>query len=340
MIFHSLQSMAPFWLEAGGRLEGVTVAYHTSPRDYRVGDKVVWICHALTVNSNPEDWWEHLVGAGKLIDTEKYFVVCVNMLGSPYGSSSPSNIDPETGKPYYFSFPDITVRDMVHAMIMVRKTLGIKKVDFLIGSSIGGFQALEWSIMEPEVIGHVLFMATAARVPAYLTAFNEVQRMALEADPSFREAASLEGGLEGLKCARAIALISYRSFDGYEATQTDASEDTMFAERACSYERYQGEKLSKQFNAYSYWYLSRSVDSENIGRGRGGVAAALSMIKAKTTVVSITSDTIFPPRIVKVIADGVEGACYHEIDSKFGHDGFLLEYEQIAGIIRPILDEI
>ena len=219
----------------------------------------------------------------------------------------------------------------------MRKHLGIRKVDLLIGSSIGGFQALEWAILEPDVIRQAAFMATAARVPAYLTAYEESQRMALEADPTFLQAASPAGGKAGLECARAIALISYRSYDGYARTQTDADPDTLFAERARSYQRYQGRKLSARFDAYSYWTLSWSLDSHNVGRGRGGVTAALGTIRARSTVVAIGTDSLFPPADMKKIAAAIPDARYAEIASAFGHDGFLLENEQLTQILTPLL---
>ena len=337
MQYHQLILEKPFSFEAGGVLPRLEVAYHTSPHPYQQGEKVVWICHALTANSDAEDWWPQMVGPGKLIDTDRYFVVCVNMLGSPYGSSSPASVNPETGRPYYLDFPKVTVRDIIHATIEVRKALGIEKVDLLVGSSIGGFQALEWAIQEPDVIVKAAFMATSARVTPILTAYEESQRMALEADPTFRACASLKGGEAGLRCARSIALISYRSFDGYFQTQQDADPDQLFAARACSYQQYQGKKLSDRFDAYCYWTLSYSVDSANVGRGRGGVEQALQQIKAETTVVAIDSDGIFPPQVMRPIADAIPGARYHVIHSLFGHDGFLLETEQLTAILSPLL---
>ena len=338
MQYHKLLIERPFFFEAGGVLPRLEVAYHTSPRPYSPGEKIVWICHALTANSDAEDWWPQMVGPGKLIDTDRYYVVCVNMLGSPYGSSSPATLNPETGRPYLLDFPRVTVRDIIHATIEVRKALGISKVDLLVGSSIGGFQALEWAVQEPEVIAHAAFMATSARVTPFLTATEESQRMALEADPSFREAASLKGGEAGLRCARSIALLSYRSFECYAATQQDADPDTLFADRACSYQRYQGKKLSDRFDAYCYYTLSYSVDSANVGRGRGGVEAALGRIRAASTVVAIDSDGIFPPSVMEPVAAAIPGAQYRLIHSLYGHDGFLLETEQLTAILSPILN--
>ena len=337
MIRHTL-SIGPFEFEAGGRLESVEIVYHTSPMRH---DKVLWVCHALTANSDVEDWWPQLAGPGKLFDTDKYYVVCVNMLGSPYGSSGPRTADPRTGQPYYFGFPAITFRDMVKASILVRKHLGIRQIDLIIGSSVGGFQALEWAVMEPEVIRHAVLMATEPRVSPWFSAQVEAQRMAIEADPTFRACTDLQGGAAGLKCARAQGLISYRSYNGYARTQAESDPDTLFAGRAASYERYQGEKLVRRdFDAYSYWYLCNAVDSHNVGRGRGGVPVALQRIQARTTVIGITSDGLFPVPEVKAMAALIPGAQYMEIDSDFGHDGFLLENGQLTAILQPIIEKL
>lgn len=336
MVRHVLHS-GRFDFEAGGSLPSVDIAYYTSDREYVPGDKVIWICHALTGNANPEDWWPEMVGDGKYFDTSTSFVVCVSMIGSCYGECSPATINPATGKPWLLDFPDTTVRDMVEAEIRVRKALGIEKIDLLMGPSIGGFQAVEWTVMEPDVIDTAVFLATDVRAMPFLVAFNESQRMALTADPTFLAAESIHGGEEGLKCARSIALISYRTVDGYNLTQMD-DEDCLFAERACSYQRYQGEKLVKRgFDAYSYWYLSRALDSMNVGRGRGGVQAALSTVKARCFVISVKGDMDFPPERGKLNASML-GVPYFEIDSPFGHDGFFIEKDQLTAILEKILD--
>ena len=341
MVKHEYIYEGKFEFEAGGCIEGLKVVYHCSEKAWEKGDgrKVIWICHALTANSDAQDWWPELVGPGKLFDTEKYFVVCANMLGSAYGSSGPASINPETGEPYYFSFPKVTVRDIVRANDLVRRHLGIEKIHLMVGGSIGGFQSVEWTIMEPELFEKAVFIACGARVTPWLTAWEESQRLALEADPTFRECASLKGGEAGLRCARSIALISYRSYEGYNATQFEADENCLFADRAGSYQRYQGKKLSDRFDAYSYYYLSDSVNSNNVGRGRGGVEAALKTIKADCTVVGIDSDRLFPVEEQKLIAEAVPRAKYYEITSKFGHDGFLLENDQLTEIIAPLLTE-
>lgn len=318
-------------LECGGRLEGARIVYHTSGN---TRGRVVWICHALTANSDPEDWWPEMVGPGKTIDTGKDYVVCVNMLGSAYGSEGPARENPATGKLWLLDFPDITIRDTVESFIAVRKHLGIERIDLLIGASNGGFDAIEWAVREPERFGHCLFLCTAPRISPFLGATVEAQRMALEADPGFREAASLNGGESGLKCARAQALISYRSFKGYGLTQAETNPDTLFAGRVASYERYQGEKLVRRgFDAYSYYSLCNALDSHNVGRGRGGVQKALQSIRAQVTVVAVDTDLIFPPAESREWAAWIPGARYVEISSNYGHDGFLLEIAKLSAII-------
>ena len=323
-----------FTFEIGDSIANLNIVYHTSPRPYQKGDRVVWLCHALTANSDPLDWWPEMVGNGCCVDPDKDFVVCVNIFGSAYGTTGPRNWV-EDGNA--LAFPTFTVRDTARLFTLVREHLGIEQVDLLIGSSIGGFHALEWAIMEGNIIKQAAFIATAPRVSPWLSAWMEVQRMALEADPTFRACENIDGGRKGLEAARAISLISYRSFDGYNLTQYETDNDCMFASRAASYERYQGEKLVKRgFDAYSYYYLLHCVDSQNVGRHRGGVAEALSQIKAKSIVISITSDGLFPPCEGSEWAKHISNAKYYEIESRFGHDGFLLETEQITQILQQM----
>ena len=352
-----------FSFEAGGTLDQLEIIYHTSERPYQQGDRVVWLCHALTANSDPLDWWPEMVGEGCCVNPDSDYVVCVNIFGSAYGTTGPRSIkneelrikncsdEPTQNSKFlshqgsndnskiqnYLDFPKFTVRDTARLFTLVREHLGIEHVDLLIGSSIGGFHALEWAIMEGERIRHAAFIATAPRVSPWLSAWMEVQRMALEADPTFRACESLDGGRKGLEAARAISLISYRSFDGYNLTQYETDDDCLFASRAASYERYQGEKLVKrEFDAYSYYYLLHCVDSQNVGRHRGGVKAALAQIQAKSIVISITSDGLFPPCESSEWAKYIPDAKYYEIESRFGHDGFLLETEQITQIINSL----
>ena len=336
MIQKQLHVNSPFQFEAGGELPEIDITYHVSG-EYSTEKKVVWICHALTANSDAEQWWPDLVGKGCAINTDKYFVICVNMLGSCYGSSGPSSVNPRTHKPYMLSFPPVTVRDIINATILVRKHLGIATVDLLIGASIGGFQAIEWCVMEPKVIRSAVFIATCARMNAWCGATLAAQRMALEADPSFLAERSLKGGRQGLKCARAQGLITYRTYDSFVLTQSEHDEDSIFPERVDSYEHYQGEKLVKRFDAYSYYSVARSAESHNVGRLRGGVERALGNIKARTMVISINSDLLFPPKEMEQWAQFIPGAEYHEITSLYGHDGFLLEWKQLKDLIEKFV---
>jgi homoserine O-acetyltransferase len=322
----------PFRLESGEELSSLEIAYHIS-EDYSVKKPVVWICHALTANSNPAEWWSGITGPGKAIDTRKYTVICANMLGSCYGSTGPVSPAPD-GSPYLLRFPSLTVRDTVKAHKLLLEHLGIKKIELMTGASIGGFQALEWSIIYPSLISKLLLIACNAQVTPWGVAFNESQRMAIESDPSFLRQKSLKGGSKGLECARSIALLSYRSYLGYNITQKEESKDFMFGSKACSYQRYQGKKLSARFDAYSYHTLTKMIDSHNIGRSRGGVTYALSQIKADTTIIGIESDILFPPEEQLFMNKNIKGSRFEIIESDYGHDGFLLERESIELIIK------
>ncbi|MDR2126078.1 MAG: homoserine O-acetyltransferase [Prevotellaceae bacterium] len=338
---HILKYNKPFTFECGRTINGIELCYHTSGK-YSTDKTVIWICHALTANSNPEEWWNVLVGEGKFFDTCKYFIVCVNMLGSCYGSSGPASVDADArhkNKPtdfYLLDFPEVSVRDIVESHKIVKNHLGIEKIDLIIGGSIGGFQALEWTVSEPDLFRYSVLIACNARVSAWGTAFNESQRMAILADQTFGAAKSIDGGKKGLEAARSIALLSYRSHEGYVLTQSETDENVLFANKACSYQQYQGKKLSNRFDAYSYYGLTKSIDSHNIGRNRGGVEKALSMIKAKTICMGIKGDVLFPTDEQKFLAKHIRDAEYFEIVSQFGHDGFLLEHEQIQNILSKV----
>lgn len=331
-----------FTFESGESINSLELVYHISsdfdPENRDCNKKVVWICHALTANSDPTDWWVDLVGHGKLLDPKKYTIICVNTLGSPYGSSGPSSIDNATGSPYYFRFPEITTRDIATTFSLVRKHLKIDKIDLLIGCSVGGFHALEWSIMETPVIEKAAYIACSYKVTPWFNSYNETMRMVIETDSSFRKAEDLSGGREGLMCARAIGLISYRSYEGYNLTQTERDTDFLFASNAGSYQRYQGLKLANRFDAYSYYYLTKTADSGNVGRKRGGCEIALSKITAKSIVVGTDSDKLFPIEEQKFIEKYIPDCKFHLINSKFGHDGFLIEFEQLKEIIKSFFN--
>jgi len=337
MQYHKLTTNSPFHFETGAVLPSLDIVFHTSAHERRKDEKVIWICHALTADSDVEHWWPGMVGPGKFIDTDKNFVVCVNIPGSAYGTSSPRSVNPDTGRPYFFDFPDVTIRDMAKAFTIVRKHLGIEHVDLLIGSSIGGFQALEWAVSEQELIRNAAFIATAPKISPWLGAWAETQRMALEADQTFRECKDLTSGSKGLECARAQAVISYRCFNCYDLTQQEDDPECLFAGKAASYQRYQGRKLVQRgFDAYSYRSVCNSLDSNNLGRGRGSVEKALGSIKARSIVIAIDTDVIFPPQESNIWAGMIPGAEYHIIKSNYGHDGFLLEYDVLKELLTPL----
>ena len=312
-------------LESGYVFPETEIAYHTYGTP---GNKVVWFCHAFTANSDPADWWDGLVGNGKLYDPKEYYIVCANILGSCYGSTGPLSENPLTGKPFYRDFPLITVRDMVKAHEILRKELQIEKIHTLIGGSVGGQQALEWAIENPELINNLVLIATNAKFSAWGIAFSESQRMAIEADPTYYSDKP-HGGEQGLKAARSIALLSYRNGKAYNKTQTDDFMHLSNDFRVRSYQQYQGEKLSKRFNAYSYYTISHSLDSHNVGRGRGGVYNALKKIKANTLIFGIPGDILFPVEEQEFLHKNIKNSEFRKIKSEFGHDGFLLEYEQL-----------
>ena len=328
-----------FELESGVKLPSLTIAYDTYGVRNEDSSNVIWVCHALTANSDVADWWPHTVEEGCFLDPDKYFTVCANFLGSHYGTTGPLSENSKTGEPWYGDFPRITVRDMVRAHQLLAEYLGIKRVKLLIGSSIGGFQCLEWSVMQPDFAERAAFIATTPRTKPWASAFNESQRMAIQSDPTFGER-NAEAGLDGLAIARSIALLSYRGGMAYDKTQEDADPDeASFERRVHSYQRYQGEKLRRRFNAYSYIRLSQAVDSHNLGRGRGKVEDVLRQIKAKSLVVAITSDILFPPSDHQILIDNIPDVEYHLIDSDFGHDGFLVEHKQLNDIILNFLGE-
>lgn len=329
---------SPFPLELGGELPELEIAYHTYGTLNERADNVVWVCHALTANSDVADWWPHTVESGRFLDPDKWFVVCANILGSHYGTTGPLSINPATGEPYYGTFPNITIRDMVNAHRLLADALGISRIHTLVGSSVGGFQALEWIVQQPERFSRFVLIATDAKASPWTIAIDETQRMAILADPTYGEPRP-DAGMAGLAAARAIGLLTYRGPEGYNRTQQDAAEGvTDRSHRACTYQRYQGEKLCRRYNAYSYVAILDAFDTHDVGRGRGGVAAMLARISCPTIVVGITTDIIFTPSEMRSLAAMIPGAEFHEIASPFGHDGFLVEHDQLNAMLLPFME--
>jgi len=329
-----------FELENGEILPELTIAYTTYGTLNEAKSNVVWVCHALTANSNVADWWPGMIGKDHVIDPEKYFIVCANILGSCYGSSGPLSVNPDTQQPFYGTFPTVTIRDMVKAHILLRKHLGIEKIFLLMGGSMGGYQAMEWCVMEKKVIDHLFLLATSPTESAWGIAVHTAQRLAIEADCTWKNATA-DAGKNGLKAARAIGMLTYRNYGIMVKDQTDPDSEKLDNYKAASYILYQGEKLVERFNAYSYWILTKSMDSHHIARGRGGkIEPVLENIHQKTLIIGITSDILCPLVEQHHLSECIPNASLVEIDSTYGHDGFMVESKIISEHLSKWMNEI
>jgi homoserine O-acetyltransferase len=340
MSYQTFISKEIFHLESGKLLPQLHLAYHTFGELNATKSNVVWVFHALTANSNPIEWWPGIVGDGCIINSQQYFIVCVNMPNSCYGSIGPLDVNPLTNEPYYHNFPLFTTRDMVRAYQLLKESLGIEKIHMGIGGSMGGQQLLEWAIEQPELFEYIVPIATNAQHSPWGIAFNKSQRMCIENDPTWKEQQPT-AGIEGMKTARSLALISYRHYQAYTETQTGVVDDSLPIDeqvfKAETYQQYQGQKLANRFNAFSYWFLTKAMDTHNVGRGRKSVIDALKSIQAKALVISIKTDMLFPIQEQEFLVAHIPNAELTIINSHYGHDGFLLEHEKITLLLRGFL---
>lgn len=332
---HSLQLDFDPELESGELLEKPLLAYQTWGTLNSDASNVVWVCHALTGNHRVHEWWGGLFGEEKCFDPKDWFIVSVNVPGSCYGSSGPLSFKKNAYR-YYRSFPQVTVRDMVKMLDYVRLFLGIERISVLIGASLGGQQALEWAIRQPELFGRIIPIATNVKHSPFGIAFNEAQRLAIQADSTFYND-EFTGGRNGLIAARSIAMLSYRTYDGYAITQSESEEDKADDFKAATYQQYQGIKLANRFNAYSYWFLSKAMDSHNLARGRKPAGELLSELNIPALVVGIDSDLLFPVSEQEFIARHLPQGKLVTLSSQFGHDGFLVEFEALREAITVFL---
>ena len=354
----------PFALEAGGQLAEAAQAFETWGTLAEDGSNAILVCHALTgdahaartpgvAHSDP-GWWDDLIGPGRAIDTDRYFVVCINVLGGCQGSTGPASVDPSTGRPFGSSFPPLTIRDMVRAQARVADHLGIGVWDAVVGGSMGGMQVLEWGAMFPDRVRRIAPVASAVSASAMQIAWSAAGRTALALDPRWRggdyyDADPGDGPHAGLAIARAIAQIHYRSDDsfqsrfGRELVDANALFGLWDRFEVESYLDYHGEKLVRRFDANSYLLLNRAMDTHDLARGRGSMETAVRRIRARVATASINSDILYPPhqqREIERLVNRAGGRCrYVDIDDPNGHDGFLLATEPVGDLIRSLLDE-
>jgi homoserine O-acetyltransferase len=350
----------PFVTEHGDVLQQVDLVYETWGALNATRDNVVLVIHALTGDSHaashgPEDlagWWEPLIGPGKPIDTDRYFVICPNNLGSCYGSTGPSSIDPLSGERYRLRFPMLTVRDLVAIQARLVDQLRIRKLHAVLGGSLGGMQVLEWAAMYPTKVRKAIPIAASGRFAPQGIAFNEVQRRVIMLDPAWNDGNYAEDAIPaaGLAIARMVGVITYQS-DELMAARFGRNPEARYTSWPAflrrydveGYLHYQGDKLVRRFDPNCYLYLTRAMDSHDLGRDRGSYEDGMRLIEAPTLMIGIRSDILFPAYQVREVADvlqrvGRDGR-YVELDSPNGHDAFLNDVVVMGQHIERFLSE-
>jgi homoserine O-acetyltransferase len=352
--FATLFVREPLALELGGTLGPITVAYETWGQRAAADDNAVLVLHALTGDSHAAGdagpghrtagWWAPLIGPGAAMDTDRWWVVCANTLGGCQGTTGPSSDAPD-GTAWGSRFPVITTRDQVAVEAALADTLGIRRWAAVIGGSMGGMRALEWGVTYPDRVERMIVLACGAAATAEQIALCAVQARAIRLDPKFRGgdyygAAPGDGPAEGLGLARRMGHVTYRSeveLQGRFGRHPQDGEDPLTDGRYAveSYLDHQADKLVRRFDANSYLVLSRTMDHHDVGRGRGGIPAALSRVRARSTIVAIDSDRLYPPRLQHELHAHLAGRPeLHIVNSPFGHDAFLIEAEQVAKYVR------
>jgi homoserine O-acetyltransferase len=342
-------------LERGGVLPGVRLAYETWGELNAAADNAILVEHALTGDSHvvgdagpghpTPGWWDGLIGPGRALDTDRYFVVAANVLGGCQGSTGPSSTAPD-GTPWGSRFPFITVRDQVQTEALLADALGIDRWRLVLGGSMGGMRALEWAVTHPDRVACSLVLASTAYATAEQIGWCQAQLLALRGDPHFHggDYYDAETGPEtGLGIARRIAHVTYRSeLELHERFGRDrqGDEDPLGGGGRYAVESYldhHAGKLAGRFDANSYVVLTEAMNSHDVGRGRGGVQAALRRVTCDLVVVAVDSDRLYPPRLSREIVDAVPGAQLHTVHSDYGHDGFLIEVDQVGDLVEQVL---
>ncbi len=359
---HDFVYPKPFTFKSGQTLPGFTLRYETYGTLNATRDNAVLICHALSGDHHcaglhtPEDrkpgWWNNLIGPGKAVDTRRFYVICANVLGGCQGSTGPSSLNPATNRPYGLAFPFVTILDMVRAQKILLDHLGVSELHAVIGGSMGGMQAMLFSIEFPHFVRRVIAMATTAREGAQAIAFNEVGRQAIMQDPDWNRGDYAKGGgpRVGLAIARMMAHITYvsdasmdRKFGRRKKTSVNGDSynfDVQFEVE--SYLRHQGQSFINRFDANSYLYITRALDHFDLPQAYGSLEAAFAPVLAQTLVVGFTSDWLFPPEQNRAIALALlragKQASYAELNTDLGHDSFLLESEELYTLVRGFLE--
>jgi homoserine O-acetyltransferase/O-succinyltransferase len=356
----------PFALDGGMVLTDVSIAYETWGTLNENATNAILICHAWTgdshVSGSAEDghptpgWWEGVVGPGKAIDTNKWFVVCSNVIGGCQGSTGPATAHPEDGQLYGPRFPVITVRDMVRAQVRLTDMLGIRAWHSVVGGSMGGMQVLEWAVTFPDRVKTIIPIATCAQATAQQIAWGAIGRRAIRLDPKWRngeyyDAAIGEGPWEGLAIARMISQVTFRSDNvfterfGRALVDMDADYNGLGLWDRFEVEGYldhHGDRLIRRFDTNSYLIIGKAMDLHDIARGRGSLDNAMSRIKAPTLVMGISSDILYPTyqqkQIHSILSEKGVDSTYVEIDSPHGHDAFLINFDQVGAPIEAFLE--
>jgi homoserine O-acetyltransferase len=360
--FLTLGSGRPFALEGGGMLGEVTIAYETWGTLDALASNAVLVCHALTGDAHaagpsgpgqPTDgWWNGLIGPGRALDTDQFFVVCANTIGGCQGSTGPASPHPDDGRPYGARFPVVSIRDIVRTQAALADHLGIDQWLTVVGGTMGGMQVLEWAVMFPDRVSSTINIASSVAASPLQIAWSQDGRLAVVQDPKwyggdYYDAEPGEGPHEGLMLGRRVAQIHYRSDLSYERRFGRSVVDRL--DRFGLWDRFQiesyldyhGEKLARRFDANSYLVLNKSMDLHDIGRGRGGTASALARVSCPTLVVSVDSDMLYTPRQQIELRDqliaGGAPVDYAVISSDHGHDGFLIEFDQLGPMLSGFL---
>jgi len=330
-----------FHLESGAYLERPEVRYNCSGTLNDAKDNVLVVCHPLTGNSDLHSWWGGLVGPGRAFDTDKYYVVCANILGSCYGSTGPMSVKPQTGRPYMSDFPKVTVRDSVRLHLeMVKEGIGASGVAAVVGGSLGGMQALEWALLGEDFVRCVVPMACGASHTAWQIGTSEAQRQAIYTDPKWcgGKYDPADPPTSGLSVARMMAMISYRtpkSFQSKFGRKVNAKKG-IFETR--SYLEYQGKQFLSRMDPMSYIAITEQMDTHDVGAaGRGGIDAALASLRQPALIIGIDSDMLYPLHEQQELAEKIPGAEFSLIRSDDGHDAFLLAQEQVQAAISAFL---